>query len=129
MPSIKSFVELRKQQRFNLKDGVFVEFYKPRLFNWGSPRIVNYAQITEISEGGLGFIYVDREMWSLDLNELTISDNINETKIDKIPFKVLRDFPISKLPNSKYLRKCGVKFGELTSDQKSGLYSLFHTLP
>ena len=106
-----------------------MEFYKPRRFNLGNPHIVNHAQITEISEGGLGFVYVDREMWSLDLNELTISDNINKTKIDKIPFKVLRDFPITKLPNSKYLRKCGVKFGELTSDQKYSLYSLFHTLP
>jgi hypothetical protein len=110
-----------------LKEGVFVEFYKPYLFNLGSPRIVNNSQITEISNGGLGFKYVDHKMWSLDLNELNISDNINEIKIDKIPFKILRDFPISKLPNSKYLRKCGVKFGVLTSDQKSSLYSLIHT--
>ena len=127
MPSIKGFVELRKHKRFNSKEGVFVEFYKPRLFNLGNPRIVKYAQITDISEGGLGFIYADRQMWLLDLNELTISDNINEIKIDKIPFKILRDFPISKLPNSKYLRKCGVKFGVLTPDQKSSLYSLIHT--
>jgi len=127
MPSIKGFVELRKHKRFNLKEGVFVEFYKPRLFNLGNPRIVNYAQITEISEGGLGFIYVDREMWLLDLNELTISDTINEIKIDKIAFKILRDFKISKLPNSKYLRKCSIKFDVLTSDQKSSLYSLIHT--
>jgi hypothetical protein len=110
-----------------LKEGVFVEFYKPYLFNLGSPRIVKNSQITEISNGGLGFKYVDHKMWSLDLNELNISDNINEIKIDKIPFKILRDFPISKLPNSKYLRKCGVKFGVLTSDQKSSLYSLIHT--
>ena len=127
MPTNKGFVELRKQKRFDLKVGVVVEFYKSRIFNLGNPRIVNYAQITEISQGGLGFIYVDREMWLLDLNELTISDNFNKTKIDKIPFKVLRDFPISKLPNSKYLRKCGVKFGLLTSDQKSSLYSLIDT--
>jgi len=127
MTSIKAVVELRKHKRFNLKEGVFVEFYKPRLFSLGNPHIVKYAQITEISKGGLGFIYVDRKMWFLDLTELTISDEINETKIDKIPFKVLRDFPISKLPNSKYLRKCGVKFGVLTSDQKSNLDSLIHT--
>ena len=127
MPSIKAFVELRKHKRFNLKEGVFVEFYKPYLFNLGNPRIVKNAQITEISKGGLEFKFVDRKMWSLDLNELNISDNINEIKIDKIPFKILRDFPISKLPNSKYLRKCNVKFGVLTSDQKSSLYSLINT--
>ena len=127
MPSIKGFVELRKQKRFNLKKGVFVEFYKPRLFNLGSPRIFKYAPVTDISEGGLGFVYTDRQMWLLDLNELTISDKINDIKIDKIPFKILRDFPISKLPNSKNLRKCAVSFGVLTSEQKASLHSMVNS--
>ena len=90
MPSIKGFVELRKHKRFNLKEGVFVEFYKPRLFNLGNPRIFKYASVTDISEGGLGFVYTDRQMWLLDLNELTISDKINDIKIDKIhPHNIL----------------------------------------
>ena len=127
MTSIKDFVDLRKQQRFKLKEGVFVEFYKPRLFNLGNLRLVNYAPVTDISEGGLGFVYTDRQMWLHDLNELTISDKINEIKIDNISFKILRDFKISKLPNSKYLRKCGVSFGVLTSEQKASLYSLVHS--
>ena len=127
MTSIKSIVELRKHKRFKLKEGVFVNFYKPRRFAVGSPRIFKYAPVTDISEGGLGFVYIDRQMWVIDHNKLTISDNINGIKVGRIPFKALRDFPISKLPNSKFLRKCSVKFGELTSDQKSSLYSLFHT--
>ena len=127
MPSINGFVEQRKQKRFNLKEGIIVEFYKPRLFSLGNPRIFKYAPVTDISEGGLGFVYTERQMWLLDLNELTISDKINDIKIDKIPFKILRDYQISKLPNAKYLRKCGIKFGVLTSDQKSSLYSLIHS--
>lgn len=126
MHSKKNFVEKRNHKRFEVKEGAFVEFYKPRLFNLGRPRLVKYAQIINISEGGLGFVYVDRKMWLLDSQELTISDYNNEIKIDKVPFKILRDFPQSKLIGSKSLRKCGVKFGELTSDQKSKLYSFIH---
>ena len=127
MTSSKAVVEQRKQKRFKLKEGVFVEFYKPRLFSLGNPRIFKYAPVTDISEGGLGFVYTDRQMWLLDLNELTVSDKINDIIIDKIPFKILRDFPISKLPNSKFLRKCAVSFGVLTSEQKACLYSLVHS--
>ena len=45
MTSIKAFVEQRKQKRFKLKEGVFVEFYKPRLFSLGSHRVLSMRQL------------------------------------------------------------------------------------
>lgn len=126
MQSKNDFIEKRKHKRFEVTGEAFVEFYKSRFFKFVKPRLVKYGRIINISEGGLACTYVDHKMWSMDFNELTISDYNNEIKIDKVPFKILRDFSQSKLPDSKYLRKCGIKFGELTSDQKSTLYSFIH---
>jgi hypothetical protein len=117
-----NFVERRKNNRFKAKKGPLVEFLKPRLFNLGKPRIVKTASIVDISKEGLSFEYVDKNMWSLDFNELYIGDSIDEIKIEKVPFKVVSDFSISRIQNSTFLRRCGVKFGELTAEQKAQLH-------
>jgi hypothetical protein len=120
----KSFVERRKRNRFHLIAGTFVEFHKPRFFNLGKPRIAKSAPIIEISYEGLAFKYVDRNMWPHNFNVLSISIIDQSNKINEIPFKAVSDFSLSRLPNSKFIRRCGIKFGKLTTDQKSQLYDL-----
>jgi hypothetical protein len=61
-------------------------------------------------------------MWSPEYNKLSISKTPDEIKIDKVPFKAVSDFSESRLPNAKFLRRCGIKFGELTPNQKNQLY-------
>ncbi len=123
LPCRKDFVERRKHKRFKVKEGTFVEFDKPRFFILDKPSNVRIAPLTDISRGGLGFKYVDREMWSHDYDELTISKCHNESKIDKVPFKVYSDFIIARISDSMSMRRCGVKFGNLKSDQRTNLYS------
>ena len=69
-------------------------------------------------------------MWSTNFNELSITMKGDEKKIRKIPFKVISDYTISKHPDAKSVRRCGVKFGKLTSRQKSNLDSFIedHTV-
>ncbi len=123
----KDFVERRKHKRYKVKEGAFVEFDKPRFFKLGKPLNVRLAPLIDISRGGLGFKYVDGEMWSHDYDELTISKCHNETKIDMVPFKVCSDFIISQISDSMSMRRCGVKFGNLNSSQKAKLNSFIHT--
>ena len=127
----KYFDNRRKAERFDVKDETFVEFnkpYKPRLFNLGKPRTAISAQIIDISWEGLAFQYVDRDMWPHDYDVLSISmSHENKKKIAKIPFKAVADFPITKLPNSKSKRRCGVKFGQLTHATKIQLYAFINT--
>ena len=119
-----NFVERRKHNRVIIKEGAFVEFYKPRLFKLGKPRILKSASIIDISTGGLAFQYIDRNMWSPDFFELSISKTADKIKIDEVQFKAVSDFSISRLSNSKFTRRRGVKFEKLTSTQKSQLFHL-----
>ena len=114
----KDFVEQRKQNRLKVKEGALVEFHKPRLLNLGNPRIAYSAAIIDISIGGLAFEYTGRHMLSPDFYKLSISTTSDKIKIYEVPFKAVSDFPISRLSNSEFIRRRGIKFGELTPNQK-----------
>lgn len=117
-----NFVERRKQYRFKVNEGALAEFHKPRLFRLGKSRVVKSAQILDISLEGLSFRYADRNMWPTDFNALTISVAAAEIKIGVVPFKTISDFATSRLSNSRFSRRCGVKFGELRPIQKDQLH-------
>ena len=125
MKNRKGFIEKRRWNRFKVKTGVFAEFFKPRFLNLGKPHLVRSAPIIDVSLEGLSFQYIDRNMWSPNFNELTISNSVttDEIKIDKVPFKAVSDFPITRLPNFIFKRRCGVKFEKLTLNQKHQLQS------
>jgi hypothetical protein len=121
MTNRAGFIERRKRKRSKAKEGTLAEFHKPRLFKFGKSRIVKSAPIVDISLKGLAFQYTGRNMWSPNFNELSISRIADEVKIDKIPYQAVSDFSISNAANSIFLRRCSVKFGELTPAQKSQL--------
>ena len=114
-------VERRKHDRVKVKEDAIVELYKPRLFKLGKPRIVKSAPIVDISLGGLAFQYTDRSMWTADFNALSIARTSEKIKIDSLPFIAVSDFLRSSISDSTFTRRRGVKFGELTSTQKSQL--------
>ncbi len=117
MTTSKYFAELRKQGRFKIRDGIIVVFQKPRLFNLGKPRIVKTASIIDINKRGLSFQYISNKMWPIDFNKLSILQTTDEIEIDNVPYEVVSDFKASNFTKSKPIRKCGVKFGELTLNQ------------
>lgn len=117
-----NFVERRQHHRFKVKTKAVVRFHKPRFFKLGKSRAAQSAQIIDLSTGGLSFQYTAHDMWRLDSNKLSISNLFDETKIDNIPFTAVSDFSISRVASSLLLRRCGVKFGELTSMQKYQLH-------
>ena len=124
MTSSKYFVELRKQNRFNIREGIIVAFQKPRLFNLGRPRIVKTASIIDINKRGLSFQYISHKMWPTDFNKLLILHTTDEIEIDNVPYVVISDFKGPNFTKSKPIRKCGVKFGELTINQTMLLNNL-----
>ncbi len=125
-----NFADRRKHHRFKVKEGALAEFYKPSLFKLGKPRVAKSAPLVELSAGGLTFQYISRNLWTQNLNELSISRPDNKLKIDKLPFKTVTDFSISRVENAMSLRRCGVKFEELTPTQKNQLhyFILDHTI-
>ncbi len=117
MTTSKYFAELRKQNRFKIREGIIVALHKPRLFNLGRPRIVKTASITDINRRGLAFQYISDKMWPTDFNKLSILQITDEIEIDNVPYEVVSDFKASNFTKSNPIRKCGVKFGELTLNQ------------
>jgi len=117
----KDFVERRRYNRAKIKGEAFVELYKPRFFKLGKPRFVKSASIVDISLGGLAFQYTDQNMWTADFNKLSIAKTAEKIKIDRVPFIAVSDFLTSRISDSSFTRRRGVKFGELTSTQKSQL--------
>ena len=117
MTTSKYFAELRQQDRFRIREGIIVAFQKPRLFNLGKPRTVKTASIIDINRKGLSFQYISHKMWPPDFNKLSILQTTDEIEIDNVPYEVVSDFKASNYAKSKPIRKCGVKFGELTLNQ------------
>jgi len=117
MTNSKYFAELRKQNRFKLREGIIVAFQKPRLFKLGRPRIVKTASIFDINRRGLAFQYISHKMWPADFDKLSILQITDEIEIDNVLYEVVSDFKASNFTKSKPIRKCGVKFGELTLNQ------------
>ncbi len=118
MTTDKYFAELRKQNRFKLREGIIVAFHKPRPFNLGRPRIVKTASIIDINRRGLAFQYMSHKMWPAYFSKLSILQIIDEIEIDNVPYEVVSDFKASNFTKSKPIRKCGVKFGKLTLNQR-----------
>jgi hypothetical protein len=117
MTTSKYFAELRKQGRFRIREGIIVAFQKPRLFKLGRPRIVKTASIFDINRRGLAFQYISHKMWPADFDKLSILQTTDEIEIDNVLYEVVSDFKASNFTKSNPIRKCGVKYGELTLNQ------------
>lgn len=121
MMTKKGFFERRKYKRVKAKEGTVADFHKARFLKIGKPRLVKSVPISDISLGGLQFQYTSQDMWSAYFDTLTISKSPDNIRIDNVPFKAITDCSTSRLQGSEPVRRCGVKFGELTSEQKSDL--------
>ena len=107
-----SSVERRKYHRFNVQHASIAS----------SPLKV-IGPIMNISMGGLAFYYVSSRENSKKTDRLNIFASDHTFRLNSVPFEVVWDVP---MPNSFRLgnialRHCGVKFGNLTNQQKADL--------
>ncbi len=72
---------------------------------------------------GLSFHYMVKEEQSNKSSDvLDIVVTKGDLYLGKVPFETVSDFEISQVPLSSItIKRCSVKFGELTNDQKSRL--------
>jgi c-di-GMP-binding flagellar brake protein YcgR len=108
----------RKIQRSILRTGVFVLFKKPRLLKLLQPKKVNFAEILDLSLTGLQAQYSAPAMLKYEHPMLSITSNDGEVKIDDLPFKVVADNKVTNLPNNTQLRRCSLKFEDISDRHK-----------
>jgi len=108
-------IDLRKHSRFQCNKNILAEV---------RPYSSIVGKITDICLGGIGFHYIDRGNRISDRFELNLWID-NELYIENIPVKNVSDVEITHMAGStiKPLKRCGVKFYELTPEQSSKLNS------
>ena len=84
---------------------------------------IKMGQIVNISKEGLAFHYIDRQGGSNGLFKMDILFAPEAFYLDRLLFKPIFDFEIeTEVPSNSFtIRKCGVEFGELSSQQRSRL--------
>ena len=105
---MKTFQERRKHKRLNVKNRSIVLV---------SPATILSYTVLDISESGLAFSCAGCENWSMRLIRLDFLDK--GFFLENIPINVIEDVQLDY--RSKKLRRCGVKFTSLETDQKARL--------
>lgn len=111
-----TFTERRRHKRFLPKDGTLVAVFNA------------LAQVVDISEAGLAFICVNWDDLAYDDCKLDILYDESEW-IKDIPFQIIsRKILKDRLSMVNLdIQRCGLKFGNLTAEQKTCLeYLLRH---
>ena len=109
--------EQRKLVRYKLNTSISIVLKRPRLFNVIPPHKTKLT-LVDISLGGLRAQYVSSKMFSYKQNTLSIETDDGVVKIEHIPFKIISDYKYTRLPGNTYLRKCGIKFSDLSENHK-----------
>ncbi len=113
--------ERRQYKRYRAVDGIIAML--------GFPSKI-MGSIIDMSKEGLSFQYIVDSEPPHESMELDILYTDKLIYIDKVPFKAVSDIDIYSGASSALfpLRRCGVKFGELTNEQKGQLEHLILNL-
>lgn len=117
------FFEQRKHKRYQVPSGSFVAL--------GTGDAI-LGQIIDISMGGLAFRYIDtKELAHADESYLDIFMTEHNLCLIRVPFKTISEYEIANTvvckmvdgipPGCRSMRRGGVEFGELTSEQRAQL--------
>lgn len=101
----------RQSKRLIIKEGTYGVFSSPAGEKLGS--------LHDISTRGLSFIYPDHSTAARESGELEIFSEDLKINIVRLPYRNVNDFECVKLYPFEWrkVRRRGVEFGELTSEQ------------
>jgi hypothetical protein len=106
----KTTIERRKHKRYSVSEGAFVALRPP---DSGVGRLI------DISMSGLTFDYVTMQPPSAKATELNVFVTNSAFSLREIPIRSVWDLTTYDIPTTPlHKRRCGVEFGDLTSDQR-----------
>jgi hypothetical protein len=119
MTNTKARSEDRKHKRFRAREGVFVML---------KPSLTHVGRLVDISMGGLAFDYVVDSVLPKPPAELEIFVKGGTFRLNGIPCKeIWAETTDESRATAITRRKCGVRFGELTDQQKAKLKEFIET--
>ena len=108
----------RKSQRYPIKQEVSVLFKKSSMFSFIKPRTVQKGALIDFSATGIRAEYEAATVWSSNFDKMSIFTIDNKFSIENIPCKIISDRIVYRSSNGTCLRRCGLKFGDLSNNQK-----------
>lgn len=109
--------ELRKHVRSRVRKGALAAFFLP-----GQPEALMLGEIVDISEGGLGICYIDIEDRYAGALEVSIHGLDNSVFLSRLPCRIVFDMETPEDPLAILnVRRCGIQFEGISSDQLSSL--------
>lgn len=110
--------ERRKYERFLVPENAFVALYGLS---------IKVGKLVDISHGGLSFEHIYEDFSITNNKEMEISFWLEDFRLSKFPCQVVYDIVIPPAPELDFLtirlnsHRCGVKFKNLTDEQKEQL--------
>ena len=119
MEKKKNFSEMRKYRRHRTDGSALVVFSTP------THEFICLGQILDISRGGLAIRYLALDEQTKGATQLEIFGAVDSNvHIGKLPCKVIYDIElIGESSGMLKMRRCGVKFGELSKRQAAEIKS------
>jgi hypothetical protein len=114
----------RKKGRRAVKPGAYVVFKKSLLGGLFNSHVVHSAEIVNLSITGIKAQYTTTTTCSRNFDKMSIVTTDKKIKIDNVPCKVISDSMVAHLENGAFVRRCGIKLGEL-SDKRKKQISIF----
>ena len=117
-------LERRRQRRYSVNGGAMVNLHNPSIFRFGRSKQVELGPVANISMGGLASLYVIKKNKPITANILSITMPKENITIENISFSIVSDYKTISLPESETIRKCSIKFNNLTDNQINSLKDL-----
>lgn len=117
MKGERRLVRRRKWKRFETKGGAVVLLNRPYFNGWLGIKRVEMGPIVNISMGGLAVQYVENKKRVGDYAEMSIYAPGDGIALDRLPFDIISDYEVARMPDGKIIRNRCVKFGPLTTYQ------------
>jgi hypothetical protein len=117
-------LERRKNRRWKLKPGVILEYRRNRKIIPLPGRFHVFGTVADISLGGLGVEYQDREMRPMRNLEYALSVPDAGVRIEGLPLFAVSDFLAVDKTGCEVCRRRGLRFGSLSDLQRGQLQSL-----
>jgi hypothetical protein len=112
MTKERRVVERRKHKRFHVPIDACVALKSD---------CIEVGQVIDIGKGGLAFRYMPRQERSNGSIELDIFLADRRFCLSKVPFQAVSELETHEIDVGPSIKRCGVKFGELTHRQISHL--------
>ena len=121
MSSANPGTEKREFPRYNTRREIFAALGR---------NFSRVGRVTDVSLGGLAFEYIPFEQKKNDSSCIDVFATDNGLHLSKIPCRMIYEFskedesPHSFLPSELKIRRCGVKFSDLTESQAARISHL-----